>query len=86
MGLVTTHQINLLATNRAYQYLSYNMSCISRKPDFCLCENKDADQLYSDCTADQRLCFHYMGSTIPPVQLISAFVFTTWVVQYLLYS
>ena len=35
-----------------------------RKPDFCLCENKGADQLCSNCTADQRLCFRYMDSTI----------------------
>ena len=35
------------------------------KPDFCLCENKDADQLCSNCTADQRLCFRYTDSTIP---------------------
>ena len=27
------------------------------KPDFCICENKDADQLRSNCAADQRLCF-----------------------------
>ena len=36
-----------------------------RKPDFCLCKNKDADQLCSNCTADQHLCFHYTDSTIP---------------------
>ena len=35
-----------------------------RKLDFGLCENKDADQLYSNCEADQRLCFRYMDSTI----------------------
>ena len=35
-----------------------------RKPDFCLCENKGADQLRSNCEADQRLCFHYVDSTI----------------------
>ena len=35
-----------------------------RKPDFCLCEIKDADQLCSNCTADQRLCFRYTDSTI----------------------
>ena len=28
-----------------------------RKPAFCICENKDADQLRSNCKADQRLCF-----------------------------
>ena len=36
-----------------------------RKPAFCICENKDADQLRSDCAADQRLCFRYRDSTIP---------------------
>ena len=35
-----------------------------RKPAFCICENKDADQLRSDCAADQRLCFRYIESTI----------------------
>ena len=35
-----------------------------RKPDFCLCENKGADQLRSNFEADQRLCFRYMDSTI----------------------
>ena len=32
---------------------------------FCICENKDADQLRSNCAADQRLCFRYTDSTIP---------------------
>ena len=36
-----------------------------RKPFFCICDNKDADQLHSNCEADQRLCFQYMDSTIP---------------------
>ena len=35
------------------------------KTAFCICENKDADQLCSNRAADQRLCFHYTGSTIP---------------------
>ena len=34
-----------------------DMSRFMRKPDFCLCENKGADQLSSYCEADQRLCF-----------------------------
>ena len=29
---------------------------------FCLCENKDADQLRSNSEADQRLCFRYTDS------------------------
>ena len=37
-----------------------------RKPVFCICENKDADQLRGNREADQRLCFHYTDSTIPP--------------------
>ena len=35
-----------------------------KKPDFCPCENKDADQLRSNCEADQHLCFRYTDSTI----------------------
>ena len=40
------------------------MSLVMRKPDFCICENKAADQLCGNCTADQRLCFHHMDSAI----------------------
>ena len=36
-----------------------------RKPAFCICENKDADQLRGKREADQRLCFRYTDSTIP---------------------
>ena len=32
---------------------------------FCICENKDADQLRGNHEADQRLCFRYMDGTIP---------------------
>ena len=41
------------------------LSLVMRKPPFCKCENKDADQLRSNCAADQRLCFRYTDSTIP---------------------
>ena len=46
-----------------------------RKPAFCICENKDADQLRSDREADQGLCFCYTDSTIPlpPKSEISSF-------------
>ena len=30
-----------------------------RKPAYCICENKDADQLHGNRTADQCLCFCY---------------------------
>ena len=32
---------------------------------FCICKNKDADQLRGNREADQRLCFRYIESTIP---------------------
>ena len=47
------------------------------KPTNCICENKGADQLrsncevadqlHSNCKADQRLCFRFSDSTIPPL-------------------
>ena len=36
-----------------------------RKPDFCICENKGADQLCGNRTTDHRLCFRYTDSPIP---------------------
>ena len=36
-----------------------------RKPAFCICENKGADQLCGNRTADQRLGFRFIDSTIP---------------------
>ena len=33
------------------------LSLVMRKPAFCICENKDADQLHGYREADQRLCF-----------------------------
>ena len=42
-----------------------NMSCIMRKPDFCICKNKGADQLRGNRAADQGLWFSYIKSTIP---------------------
>ena len=36
-----------------------------RKQTICIGENKDADQLRSNCVADQRLCFRYTNGTIP---------------------
>ena len=41
------------------------MSLIVRKTAFCICENKDADQLLGNREADQRLCFGNIDSTIP---------------------
>ena len=35
-----------------------------RNPAFCICENKDTDQLGGNREADQRLCFRYTDSKI----------------------
>ena len=40
------------------------MSCVMRKPTFCICENKDADQLRGNREADQRLCFRYIVQSL----------------------
>ena len=33
-----------------------------RKLDFCICENKDVDQLHGNGEADQRFCFRNIDS------------------------
>ena len=43
----------------------YHLSHVMRKPNFCICKSKDADQLCSNRQADQRLCFRYTDSKIP---------------------
>ena len=35
-----------------------------RTPVSCICENKGADQLRSNCAADQRLCFRYIDMLV----------------------
>ena len=56
------------------QEKTIKMSLVMRKPAFCICENKDADQLRGKREADQRLCFCFTNSTIPlfPKSEISA--------------
>ena len=38
-----------------------------RKLAFCICENKDADQLRGNREANQRLSFRYTDSKFPPL-------------------
>ena len=40
------------------------MSHVMRKPAFCICENKDVDQLRGNREGDQRLYFRYIDRTI----------------------
>ena len=42
-----------------------SISLVMKKPAFCICENKDADQLRGNREADQCLCFRYKDSSIP---------------------
>ena len=46
------------------QNLQKHTSRIMRKPALGICENKGADQLRSNCKADQHLCFRYTDSII----------------------
>ena len=65
--------INTPTQTRGFQVLLYikvilidkEMCRVMRKPTFCICENKDADQLRGNREADQHLCFRYIDSTIP---------------------
>ena len=45
------------------------MSRVMRKPAFCICVNKHA----GNRTADQRLCFRYIGSSIPLLPIFRNF-------------
>ena len=42
----------------------FYMSLVVRNPAFCICRITGADQLCSNCTADQRLCFCYMVQSL----------------------
>ena len=55
----------LSSRHRASFPIKEYMSCVMRKPTFCICENKGADQLHGNRAADQHLCFRYIDSTIP---------------------
>ena len=41
-----------------------HLSSVMKKTMFCICENKDADQLRGNREADQRLCFRSIDGTI----------------------
>ena len=53
-----------------------------RKLTICICENKDADRLCSNCIADQRLFYHYTEITIPLlIYEVSSFLSASVTVQ-----
>ena len=59
-----------------------------RKPTIYICENKDADQLCSNCIADQRLCFRHSDSTVSLLLIskLSSFLLYSVTVQTDLYQ
>ena len=54
----------LLHSVSSTDVLEVNRTRNKRKPSLCIGENKGADQLCSNCTADQRLCFRHTDSTV----------------------
>ena len=52
------------AAHFLFYCLTIYLSRVMRKPDFCICENKDGDQLRGNREPDQRLGFRYTDSTI----------------------
>ena len=74
---------NLHTARLASQLCTLELSRVVRKPAFCICENKAADQLRGNREADQRLRFRYMDSTIPllPKSEISRFYPSSVTVQ-----
>ena len=51
-------KISLVNANGNFKMVvASNMSLVVRKPVFCICKNKDADQLRCNREADQRLFF-----------------------------
>ena len=56
--------LNTVDSNEMAHYEPSHMSRIMRKPAFCICENKDTDQLRGNRKADQCLCFRYIDTLI----------------------
>ena len=68
-----THNLfSIIISTATGQHIN-NLGRVMRKPDFSLCENKGADQLCSNCTADQHLCFCYISSSIRNLKLLGCF-------------
>ena len=70
LPLITVHipTLTKYSDRQAHVYVclsAYEMSRDGRKPDICICENKDADQLRGNREADQRLCLRQTDSEIP---------------------
>ena len=62
-GVTQTGGIGSLFSTFILCYL-HNTSLFMRKPTFCICENKDADQLHDNREADLRLCFRICKKSV----------------------
>ena len=59
------HKTKTIAEITGQSFVKGDLSLVLRKPAFCICESKDADQLRGNREPDQRLCLRYTDSTIP---------------------
>ena len=68
---------------RVQSLLSKHEKSHDMRKTMCIVENKGADQLRSNCEADQHLCFRYTDSTIPFLHIakISSFQLSSVTVQ-----
>ena len=57
--------IDIMKSNICHRYGHLYKSLVMIKSVFCICDNKDADQLRGNREGDQRHCFHYTDSSIP---------------------
>ena len=62
---VLIHFLALIFQSLIFSVSFLILSCVMRKPGFCIRKIKGADQLGRNSTADQHLCFRNIASTIP---------------------
>ena len=61
---VVKHLIDFCKNQYICMHARLQLNRVMKKSTFCICENKGADQLRSNCAADQHLSFHYRDCTI----------------------
>ena len=81
--LVSNQLVQLQKSGRHIKFHIKKPETLEPRHEKNICENKDADQLRGSREADQRLCFHYMDSTIPllPKSEISSLMTSSVAVQ-----
>ena len=68
-GPILDGQADLITNSRRkaknIEIVAQRLDRVMRNPTFCICENKGADQLRSNCAADQCLYFCFINSSMP---------------------